>query len=109
MDEFATIARSAEITNASSSGFKLLVIREELVPKIFRQNLTMQPLVGSKGVFEIEPMQLKITGVVKRASVVRAGKYELGVDFTDDAPEYWRECLMELLPGPNGFPEEHTE
>jgi hypothetical protein len=43
-------------------------------------------------------MDLDITGFVARTKYVSNKEFEIGVDYTSDAPEYWRECLCDLLP-----------
>ena len=45
-------------------------------------------------------MDLDITGIIVRTKHCGEGIFEVGIDYTSDAPEYWRECLCDLLPKP---------
>jgi hypothetical protein len=88
LDDFAKIAKNCEIVEASSSGLLLLVRREDLIPQALRKNLNL------------EEMNIEISGVITRTQLTGKKGFHLAVDYTDDAPEYWRECLMDLLPSP---------
>jgi hypothetical protein len=46
----------------------------------------------------IDPLHLEIGGRIARTKRVNKDLYEIVVDFSSDAPEYWRECLLEMLP-----------
>jgi hypothetical protein len=48
---------------------------------------------------QIVEMALEIDGKIVRAQQATATYCEIAIDFTDNAPKYWRECLAELLPG----------
>lgn len=48
---------------------------------------------------KISDMQLDIDGVISRTRFIGAGLFEIAIDLSEDAPEYWRECLVDLMPG----------
>ena len=106
LENLHKIAKKAVVVEASITGFKLMIRREDLIPADLRQNLNLDSLVGSKILIHIDPMNLEISGTVKRTQLLGKTGYELGVDYTDDAPEYWRECLLDLLPFPGEFSSE---
>jgi hypothetical protein len=43
-------------------------------------------------------MNLEIGGVVARTKFLGKDGFIVAIDYTEDAPDYWRECLMDLLP-----------
>lgn len=99
LDPFTVIAKKAEIVDASSTGFLLYVHRKHLVPKGLRSNLTLKPLEGERVMLKIEDMELDLDGLISRTRFIGDGIFEVAIDFSSDAPEYWRECLVDLLPG----------
>src|SRR4051794_32176659 len=103
LSSYAVIAREAVITDASPSGFMLSISRTNLVPKEFRENLSIRPLIGHQVVMYLPQMNLDLDGTVARADHVGKGNFELAITFSPDVPEYWRDCLVELLPAPGEF------
>ena len=103
LENLAKIARYGEIIEASSTGFLLVVRREDLVPAHLRKNLSLDPLVGDKVILHLPQMNLEISGRVARTKLLGKQGYEIGIDYTEEAPEYWRECLVDLLPAPGEF------
>jgi hypothetical protein len=93
------IAREALLINASATGFLLTIHRKALVPKELRANLSLEKLEGESIMMTIEQMNIDIDGYIARTKLVGNGVYEIAVNFTDDAPSYWLECLYDLLPG----------
>lgn len=105
LDSFASLenlqklASYGEVVEASSSGILLRFKRDDLVAKDLRSNLNLDSLVGHSVYFNIHEMNLEISGKVARTKYL--GKKEgfiVAIDYSLDAPEYWRECLMDLLP-----------
>jgi hypothetical protein len=100
LENFAKITRGGEIVEASTSGFLMKVMREDLVPVALRRNLSLDPLIGQKVLLHLPQMNLEISGTITRSKFVGKNGFEIGIDYTEDAPEYWRECLLDLLPAP---------
>lgn len=99
LDPFTMICKKAEIVDASSTGFLLYVHRKQLMPKGLRANLSLKPLEGERVMLKIEDMELDLDGFISRTRFIGDGIFEIAIDFSADAPEYWRECLVDLLPG----------
>ena len=106
---YSVVAREGVIVDASKSGFLLAVDRTQLVPKELRENLDMQSLIGHQVVMFLPQMNLDLDGTVTRAAHVGKGRFEIAVTFSADTPEYWRDCLVELLPAPGEIHEEETK
>lgn len=103
LDQFSTLARTGTIVDASSSGLLLHVDRKEFIPKVLRQNLNIDCIVGEYVKMEIQEMRLEIDGKVTRTRLAGQGVFEIAIEFSDSAPEYWRECLVDLLPDKGEF------
>lgn len=106
LSNFAKIANKAELVQASSSGFLVLVKRADLVPSSLRSNLSLDALVGDRVFIRLQDMNLEISGTIARTKLLGKEGYHVAIDFSDDAPEYWRECLIELLPRPGEIQDE---
>lgn len=100
LDDFAKIAKNCEIIEASSTGLLLQVKREDLIPTALRKNLSLDVLIGDRVFMHLEEMNLEISGVITRTTLKGKKGFQIAIDYSDEAPEYWRECLMDLLPQP---------
>lgn len=111
LSSYSVIAREGVIMDASPSGFLVVVERTQLATKELRENLTLKPMVGHQVVMYLPQMNLDLDGTVTRADHVGKGRFEIAITFSPDVPEYWRDCLVELLPAPGEIssPEESTE
>ena len=100
LDHRGLVARKGQIVEASKTGFCLHINRKDLLPKELRDSLSLHSIEGSRIVLIVEQMDLELSGTIKRTR--RQGKdiFEIGIDYSEDAPEYWRECLLDLLPRP---------
>ena len=56
-------------------------------------------LIGRNGQGKSTLLKI-LNGIVKPngGSISHPKEYEIGIDYTQDAPDYWRECLCDLLP-----------
>lgn len=87
-----------QIIEASSTGFKLIVKHDDFCPDELRGNFSVDSIHGTEVSLYKPIMDLDITGLVARTKYISNREYEIGIDYTQDAPEYWRECLCDLLP-----------
>lgn len=100
LSSYSVIAHEGVIVDASQSGFLLRVERTKLVPKEYRENLAMTTLIGHQVVMYLPQMNLDLDGTITRASHIGKGHFEIAITFAPDVPEYWRDCLVDLLPAP---------
>ena len=100
ISDLAPIADHASLVEASPTGFRLLLNRKDLVDTHLRENLTLDSIEGLEISLFIPAMDLDVTGMIVRTRHTGEGNFEVGIDYTADAPEYWRECLCDLLPIP---------
>lgn len=103
LDDLAKIAKNCQIVEASATGLLLTVLRDDLIPQSLRGNLNLDCLLGNRVYLKLEPMNMEISGEIKRTKFLGKHGFHIAVDYSDDAPEYWRECLMDLLPKPGEF------
>lgn len=100
LTDFTKIAKDCEIIQASISGLLMQVRRADLLPSYLRQNLNIDSLVGDAIFLRLEDMNLEISGKIARTEFIGKAGFLIAVDYSEDSPEYWRECLMDLLPQP---------
>lgn len=98
--DFSKLTREAQIIQASSTGLLMHILRDDLVAPSLRKNLNIDSLVGERVYIRLDDMNLEISGVVARTKFLGKSGFHIAIDYTDEAPEYWRECLMDLLPNP---------
>lgn len=100
LSSYNVIAHTGAIVDASSSGFLLVLERKQVVAKELRDGLSLDPLIGHQVVMFLPQMNLDLDGTVIRTEHKGKGRFEVAVTFSRDVPEYWRDCLVDLLPGP---------
>lgn len=100
LSEGGLISRQAIVVDASNTGFLIQIKREDLIPQFARSSLTLNELIDHKIILILEQMNLEMAGRVARARRIDRTTFEIGIDYSDEAPEYWRECLMDLFPRP---------
>jgi hypothetical protein len=100
LSDFSKLTREGQIVQASSSGLLIHVERKDLVAPQLRKNLNIDQLVGERVYLRLDEMNLELSGVVARTQFLGRGHFQIAIDYTDEAPQYWRECLMDLLPRP---------
>ena len=99
VDRSVVLARHGTICNASATGMLIEVHYQDLNPDILGHDLPLNTIEGDYVIMKIAEMELDMDGTVIRAHYTRPGVCEIAIDFTDNAPAYWRECLSDLLPG----------
>lgn len=98
--DFSKLTREAQIVQASATGLLIHVDRRDLIAPQLRKNLNIDELVGERVYLRLDDMNLELSGVVARTQFVGKGQFHIAIDYSDEAPLYWRECLMDLLPTP---------
>jgi hypothetical protein len=99
VDRSVCLAHYGTIVNASATGLLIHVHAQHLHPEMLEHDLALESVEGDYVTMKIVEMELEIDGTVMRAHHLDQGLCELALDFSDNAPAYWRECLADLLPG----------
>ncbi len=97
---YAVLAKSGRIVNASVNGFLIEVNREDLVPGELREHLSLEATLGQQVALYLPQMNLDLDGTITRTTHLGKGVFAIAIDFSYDVPEYWRACLIDLLPAP---------
>lgn len=100
LSNYQRIASRAEIVDASVSGFLLIVERKNLLISELKSSLSLANLVGQHVLCFLPQMSLDLDGRIIRADHRGKGRFEVAIEFSADIPDYWRACLIELLPAP---------
>ncbi len=103
LDNMTKLVRHGIILNASPQGMLLHIKREDIIPRSLRGSLTLDALIGDLIAVKIDDMDLELSGAITRTKFLGKRGFELAIDYSSDAPLYWRECLMDLLPTPEEF------
>lgn len=99
-ESMVKIARSGKIIEASVNGLLMHVKREDIVPRALKNSLNIDAIIGDEVYLHLPQMDLEISGKIARTKFLGKAGYEIAIDYSQDAPEYWRECLFDLLPAP---------
>ncbi len=98
IDNFALLVREAFIVDISAKGLLLQIHRDHIVPKTLRGGINLDDLIGEHIMISIDIMDLDIDGFVTRTKYAGNNTFEIGIDYSQGTPEYWRECLVDLMP-----------
>ena len=98
VDHVLVVAHYGRLINASATGLLIEIQPDDLSPEIRRHDIPLAHIEGEYVVMRIVEMALEIDGKIVRADQTAQECVALAIDFTDNAPSYWRECLADLLP-----------
>src|SRR5258708_13210872 len=91
LSSYSVIAREGVIVDASQSGFLVRVDRLQMVPKEFRENLSLGTLVGHQVVMYLPQMNLDLDGTIIRPGHVGKGPFKIAITFSNDLPTNCRD------------------
>lgn len=100
LSNYRVLAKKGIIMDASITGLLIRIDRKDLVPEDLKTNLSLDSLVGQQVVLFLPQMNLDLDGTVNRTAHKGRGSFEIAIVFSKEVPEYWRECLIDLLPSP---------
>ncbi|MCS6838847.1 MAG: hypothetical protein NZ480_08370 [Bdellovibrionaceae bacterium] len=93
----STLCHQAHLVEVSDRGLKILFERR-FVSEKQRNQLNWKTLENELVFIHLTLMDLLIQGRITRVKYLKNGRFELGIDYSDSDPDYWRACLFELLP-----------
>ena len=99
-DSLTPIADGGTLVQASIRDFSLEVHRDNLCDPFLKKNLHLHKLEGLQVSILIPAMNLDVIGKITHTRYCGNSKFKINIDYSVDAPQYWRECLCELLPKP---------
>ncbi|MEC9282848.1 MAG: hypothetical protein VX642_09055 [Bdellovibrionota bacterium] len=95
--KYPNFAKTAEILDISVNGMLLQISRKNLSKKL-KNTFSLDDLEGRYLTLKIETMNLDLDALVVRTKSIDKDTFEIAIDYSEGAPEYWRECLFDMLP-----------
>tara|TARA_B100001248_G_scaffold262204_1_gene256706 strand:+ start:4706 stop:5143 length:438 start_codon:yes stop_codon:yes gene_type:complete len=95
--EYGDFAAKAEMVQMSSTGMLLRIERKDMDKK-FKRKFDLSDIVGEQLYLCIDAMDLEVDGVVTRIHSPAKNVFDIAIDYSAGAPEYWRECLVDMIP-----------
>ena len=99
-DNLIPIADGGFLVQASIRDFSVEIQRENLCDPVLKKNLNLDKIEGLQVSILIPAMNLDVVGTITQTRYCGDSKFKINIDYSSDAPKYWRECLCELLPSP---------
>ncbi|MFK8137931.1 MAG: hypothetical protein AB8E15_06205 [Bdellovibrionales bacterium] len=96
--KYPNFAQRAELVDLSVNGMLIHVTRDNL-SKTLKNNFNLDDLEGRFITLNIDPMELEMDALIVRTKRIDKNTFELALDYSEGVPEYWRECLFDLIPG----------
>lgn len=95
--KYPNFAKKAELLDVSTNGMLISVHRKDLCKKL-KNSFELSDLEGRYMSLRIESMELELDALVIRSKSTDKDHFEIALDYSDSAPEYWREILFDMLP-----------
>lgn len=99
VEDSTVVAHSGTILNASATGLLIRVPRTALPSALAQSGAALAAFRGAYVVMRIVEMALDLEGRIARTQQESPQWVDIAVDLSASAPAYWRECLVDLLPG----------
>lgn len=97
LNDYNMIIKEGIIVDASIDGFLMQVNRKDLNNE-YQDTLSLDKMLGMQVALFLPQMNLDLDGFVMRTHHKGNGVFDLYIEFSSEVPDYWRECLVELLP-----------
>ena len=92
------IVKKAVVSEVSPHGFNLTFHYRDLVPKSLKFQLHLHSLWYKNIHMYIPDMEIDLEGKVIGTRHIGKGNFEVNVEFSQEIPQYWCECLFDLWP-----------
>ena len=92
------IVKKAFISHLNSEGFSLVFNYRDLVLPSLKFQLHLHSLWYKDIHIYIPDMDMDLEGRVTGTRHLGKGCFEVNIEFFQEVPKYWRECLFELWP-----------
>ena len=92
------IVKKALISQVSPAGFNLIFNYRDLVPESLKFQLHLHSLWYKNIHMYIPDMEMEMEGTVIGTRHLGTGNFEINIEFFQEVPKYWRECLFDLWP-----------
>lgn len=92
------IVKKAFISKVSPTGFNLTFNYRDLVPESLKFQLHLHSLWYKNIHVYIPDMEIDLEGKVIGTRHMGKGNFEVNIEFSEEVPKYWCECLFDLWP-----------
>ena len=92
------IVKKAVVSKVSPHGFNLTFNYRDLVPESLKFQLHLHSLWYKNIHMYIPNMEIDLEGKVIGTRHIGKGNFEVNVEFSEEIPQYWCECLFDLWP-----------
>ena len=92
------IVKKAFISQVSPTGFNLTFNYRDLVPESLKFQLHLHSLWYKNIHMYIPDMEMDLEGKVIGTRHMGKGNFEVNIEFFQEVPQYWGECLFDLWP-----------
>ncbi len=96
--EESLIVKKAFVSEVSPKGFNLTFNYQDMVMDSLKFQWDLHTLWHKNIDIYIPDMEMDIEGKVIGAKHLGQGNFEVNMEFSQESPVYWRECLFELWP-----------
>lgn len=90
------IAQQAFLFQVSPKGFYLRLDRKDL-PKKLKSNLTLHSICNRDVTMHLPQLDFGLDGTITHTRHIGRGVFELFIQFFDNVPNYWSDCLLDML------------
>ena len=97
-EEEKLVVKKAFVSNLSPLGFKLVFHNQNFISDSLKFHLHFYALLQKELCMYIPDMEMDLDGIVTDVRYLEDGKWEVSIEFSPSAPQYWRECLCDLWP-----------
>ena len=92
------LVKKAFVSEVTSKGFKLILNYRDLVSESLKLELDLHSLYHKNIHAYIPDMEMDWAGKVTGSRHLGKGNFEVNIEFFQQEPKYWRECLFDLWP-----------
>jgi hypothetical protein len=95
--KYPSFCKKAELLDISTNGMLISVHRKDLCAKL-KKAFELSDIEGRYMSLKIDSMNLDMDALVVRTKSLDKDHFEIALDYSESAPEYWREILFDMLP-----------
>ena len=101
-EEEELVVKKAFVSHLSPLGFKLICHSKNFITETLKFQMSCYALWQKELYMYIPDMNLDLEGIVTHVRYIQNGRWEISIEFSPSAPQYWRECLSDLWPTKEG-------
>ena len=88
--------KSARLFQVSPDGLYINLERKNL-PSSLKKDLNLDSLLNKEIAMNLSIMNIQLNGLITNARYTGGGVFEIFVQFLNNTPRYWYDCLMDVI------------